>query len=151
MSFDQQSNFGQQPGFGQQPQQPPKKSNKTLFIILGVVGGLGVLGCACCGIGGYSMFNLGMSAIGDAVADELRQNDRFIEEMGQLQSSEINFMRSTEYQGANPGSANTYVVEVTATGGAGDVIAQVDQRGADFSFRQLKLQKSTGEEINLLE
>ena len=34
-------------------QQPPKKSNKTLFIVLGAIAVVGFISLLCCGVAGY--------------------------------------------------------------------------------------------------
>ncbi len=64
--------FGQQP-YGQQPSpygQPPKKGNKTLWIVLGIVGGVLLL---CCG-GGVVAFGLFVNEVDNQI-DEEREND----------------------------------------------------------------------------
>lgn len=64
--------FGQQP-YGQQPSpygQPPKKGNKTLWIVLGIVGGVLLL---CCG-SGVVVFALFVNEVDNQI-DEEREND----------------------------------------------------------------------------
>ena len=64
--------FGQQP-YGQQPSpygQPPKKGNKTLWIVLGIVGGVLLL---CCG-SGVVVFGLFVNEVDNQI-DEEREND----------------------------------------------------------------------------
>ena len=74
----QQPQYGQpqQPPFGQPPYgqppiytqpQPQKRNLRWLWITLGVVGGILVLGCAACGIAGAFGVNFVAQAVGPAV------------------------------------------------------------------------------------
>ena len=69
----QQPQYGQpqQPQYGQPPiyaqPQPQKRSLRWLWITLGVVGGILVLGCAACGIAGALGVNFVSQAVGPAV------------------------------------------------------------------------------------
>jgi hypothetical protein len=48
--YNQTQYSGPPPGYMPPPQQQPKKSRRWLWITLGIIGGLVVLGCAICGI-----------------------------------------------------------------------------------------------------
>ncbi|GAC1424301.1 MAG: hypothetical protein PVS3B3_10950 [Ktedonobacteraceae bacterium] len=65
-----QPQYGQ-PQYGQPPiyaqPQPQKRSLRWLWITLGVIGGIVVLGCAACGIAGVFGVNFVAQAVGPAV------------------------------------------------------------------------------------
>jgi hypothetical protein len=72
--------YGQPGGYGQPPQYaesgipiyeapaPPKKSRKTLWIVLSIVGGILVLSCAVCGLVFAGVIKIGTQVAGPALA-----------------------------------------------------------------------------------
>jgi hypothetical protein len=81
----EQQPYGQQPPYGAPPQQygtppqvpygqppygapPQKKSRKTLWIVLSIIGGILVLGCAACGLITFGVVKLGTQVAGPTLA-----------------------------------------------------------------------------------
>lgn len=63
----EQPPYGGLPPMGYVPQPPPKRSLKWLWITLGIVGGLLLLGCIGCGVLGYLGFNFVKQNAGSVV------------------------------------------------------------------------------------
>ena len=92
---------------------PPKSSPKTwLWIVLGV-GGLAVL-CCCGGVIGVAMFGLNIATT--EVANELRDNPKFREHIGELQTLSIDWTRSSAED-----DEDTFVYNAKGTKGSGVV------------------------------
>lgn len=105
------------PPFGAPP--PPKKSN-TLLWILGIVGGVAILICACCGIAGY----FGLGATGDQLESMLKTQiagDPVIQEhIGTIQEVEWDIMEGVKVQ-EEKGIAQPQAFKVKGDKGSGIV------------------------------
>jgi hypothetical protein len=67
------------PYAGNYGQAPPPKKSYAIFWILGIIGGVVVLGCGCCGVMGY----MGMGGVSQQLSSMLKQqiqNDPVIQE-----------------------------------------------------------------------
>ena len=114
------SNWSSPPGSGQQPYAPPfgvqpyapkpAGSNLWMWILLGVGG---VLGLVCCG-GLASMMVLGLNIAAQEVADQVRDNPKFREHIGELQEISMNFTAS-----AAKDDGETFVYSVKGDKGSG--------------------------------
>jgi hypothetical protein len=87
-----QSNLGSSSPYSSPYDSQPKSSSKLwLWILLGV-GGLAGL-CCCGGVISLAMFGLNIAT--EEVANELRDNPKFREHIGELQTLNIDWTKST--------------------------------------------------------
>jgi hypothetical protein len=114
------SNWQTPPGSGPQPYasplapQPyaprPSGSNLWLWILLGVGG---VVGLACCG-GVAGMVWFGMNIVAQEVADQVRDNEKFREHIGELKEISADFTAT-----AAKDESDTFVYRVKGDKGSG--------------------------------
>jgi hypothetical protein len=140
---------------------PRKKSSgtKTLLIILGVLGALGLI---CCGsFGGLVWF--GASKFNELVTEDLRrrlaESPTATTELGTIETLNLNILRSTQYtQEKNPSGKQEkafLVFDVKAANASGEIVCEVRNRGNGNGGGQsddiisCKLVKSDGTEVEL--
>jgi hypothetical protein len=134
-------------GFGDyasQPQ-PPKKSNKVLYIILGIVGVVAVLAGLCCCVGPGALFFFGKGVLNEAMANELRGNATFREHLGDLQSCNMSLVATGEV-----GEEGVVAFDVVGSKGSGLVIARMQEGSGTQVVQSATLRLSSGEEIELM-
>jgi hypothetical protein len=68
--------------------QPPAKSNAWLWVLLGIGGVLFL----CCGGGVVGLAVFGMNIAAEEVSDQVRDNPKFREHIGELQSMETDWV-----------------------------------------------------------
>lgn len=109
-----QSNLGSNPSPYASPynSQPKSSSKLWLWILLGI-GGLA--GLCCCG-GFLSLAMFGLNIATEEVADELRDNPKFREHIGELQTLNIDWTKSTAQD-----DAEVYVYDAKGNKGSGVV------------------------------
>ena len=125
---------------------PPPGKNRRLPLIL-VSCGLGCLGCAAL-LGGLMWFGLSaaMDEFEDQVEAELRDNPILLENIGRLQSFELDFIESSRVPGDQ-----TYVFEVEGERGSGKVIAECVSVSSDReAVVEATLVLEGGERIDLV-
>jgi hypothetical protein len=127
---------------------PPKKSSglKTVLIVLGIFGGLGLL---CCG-GFVAMGVWGVGQAKTALAGQVRSmvetNPDFMSEIGTVQSFETNLMASG--QESQKGNAGAIVFDVVGSNGKGRLIVQQEPGGQEM--QSIILRTENGNEIDLI-
>ena len=105
--------------------------NKILFIILGVIGALGVLTVGCCV--GISMF--GLNALTTAVEDGYADHELVQEHLGEIQDISTNFNDTGE-------SADGMAFDVEGSKADGQIIVY-DQIGDRFGNAELHVDGQT--------
>ncbi len=105
------------PAFGPQS---PKSSNTWLWVLLG----LGVMSFLCCGgiVAGVAIF--GMNIVAQEVADQVRDNPKFREHIGELQSLDVDWVATSAKN-----DQETFVY--TAQGDKGSGVLTVKQEQDD--------------------
>ena len=125
------------------PQIPARKSSNVLLIALGGVGGFMLLNCFCCI--GLSLFGLNM--IEDEVEPQLAGDPTVQEQIGTVESFEMDFLASMEYP-----DADMLVFNVKGVLGEGIIIAEcVTQDDGSELVVSAKLKLPDGREYDLLE
>jgi hypothetical protein len=113
-----------------------------IWIALGVGIGFAVL-CVCCG--GPCAYNVydGFTVMDSLVEDELRQNARFRERLGELESAEMNFMKTGD------AARDVMVYDVKGSKGSGTLQVEFDSSRIGYpKIRWMKLE-SQGETVEI--
>jgi hypothetical protein len=100
-------------------QQPPKKSNVWLYILLGV-GGAGLLVCCGCGGFGYMMMGEGFKVFEQNLQAQLSASPAAQEHLGEIQSVKMNFMEGVA-RTEKRGGQQTMVFNVVGSKGSAEV------------------------------
>lgn len=103
-------------GFQPQGFQPyaPKTPGSSLWVwVLLALGG--VAGVCCCG-GGVGLVMFGMNIVTAEIADELRDNPKFREHIGELQEMDVDYIAS-----AAKDDDETFVYDVKGDKGSGEL------------------------------
>jgi hypothetical protein len=133
--------------FGQAP--PPKKSKAWIWI-LGIIGGVVVLGCGCCGVGTYWAYSLGMNMIAEQTKQEIQGRPEVQEHIGTIESATPDLfagVQETQKKGAKPGESHL-VVHIKGNKGSGDVIGRMPQQGGQRLTEKV-LRLPDGKELSL--
>ena len=105
---------------------PKSSATKIVLIILGIVGGLGLLGCGCCG----GVWYWGVSNLSNVVKEQYSTHPTFQDKIGEVQKFSTNLTATGEQgQGA-------LVFDVKGSKGSGQLIVR-DQQGASFGSATL--------------
>lgn len=125
------------------PQPPPRRAggNKVLWIVLGSVGGALLLGGLCCG--GIIFAGIGM--VENDVAAGLRDNPTLVERIGTLDSLDVNWTLSADYE-----DPDTMVYDVRGSKGSGVVIVNSLSTDDGEEIRWATLRLSDGTEFELV-
>lgn len=126
------------------PPAPPPRSgggHKVLWIVLGSVAGVVLLGGLCCG--GFVF--VGFGALEDDIAAKLRDNPVLVEQIGTLESVDLNLTKSGDYS-----DPDTMVYDVKGSKGSGVAIvkSRTVEGGEEIEKATLKL--SDGREFELV-
>ena len=130
---------GVNPNFASPMSAPPKKSNKTLWIVLGVVGGLLLL---CCGVGvfaTYAAYRVGTGMFSEVVTAGIEKSPEVKQEVGEVQSVTIN------YQKTGADGQGRQVFDVVGSKGSGEV--HVNMSGGNTSAVEGIFRTSDGREL----
>jgi hypothetical protein len=120
-------------------QQPPKRSNAWMWILLGVGGTTLVVCCGCVGL-----FALGLSQVGNQIEAQLNADPTAQQHLGTVQSSSIDWAAigpETERAGES-----VMVWQVKGDKGTGKVRARQSPGG---TFQDATLILPSGEEVDL--
>lgn len=127
--------------FGQPPQ---KKSNVWLWVI-GIIGGFIVVGAlVCCG-GLYFTYQAGKTMLAESIRTELRGNPVIEENLGEIQSLEMN-LGATGQQNQGQDGPDVLVFDAEGSKGSGQIAVRPDQAGG---FTSAELILPDGERIEL--
>ena len=120
-------------------QQPPKKSNKTLWIILGIVFGLILLCCG--GLMAFSYFGAqAMSGfVGEAIKQQVQSSPELKAEIGEVESVTMNLQETQKQKKA--------VFDVKGSTGSGKII--IDEKGGDGDKPAVFFESSDGRRVPL--
>ena len=101
------------------PYPPPPKSSsgKIVWIILGVMGVIFVLGCGCCG----AVFYLVMKVDAQQMAASVKNDPNVQRELGGIETCKINWSETWEEE-----SDTVYVYDVSGPKGSGKLIIEDD-------------------------
>lgn len=131
--------FPNQPPRPYQPA-PKRSSSKIVWIILGIVGGIGVLGCGCCG----ALFTLGAKADAQDMAAAVKDDPNVRREIGEIKTCKINWSETWAVE-----SDTVYIYDVTGPNGSGKLIIE-----DDWGINSARLKTARGEwelEVNEVE
>ncbi|MEM9645756.1 MAG: hypothetical protein AAF989_12270 [Planctomycetota bacterium] len=116
----------QNPGAGYQ-QAPPKKS-KTWLWVLGIIGGLGLVAVlVCCG-GAYFMSSQFTGFMGEALAEQVKDDPVIVENVGEIESATFNMQATMKFAQDNPG-ANSIIIDLV--GSKSEAQLAIDQDSAE--------------------
>jgi hypothetical protein len=117
MSWDPNSAKQGSPGYGQQPRYdpyaPPRRSSLTWLWAL--VGGGALLVLLCCG-GGFLVMRFGFSVMAVEVKDQLRDNPKVREHLGEITQFDMDLTGSMAAEGED-----VYRYKVRGTKGSGEL------------------------------
>lgn len=117
--FQQQGNFQQQGGFqqpGQYPQMPPPKKGPSVWLILGIVGGIGFVCVAlCCGVG-FFFVNMGMDAVSADIEMQVRDDPVIVENIGEIESLDVDWVKSSAHE-----DQDTFIYDIKGSKGEGEL------------------------------
>ena len=119
---------------------PKRSSNKIVWIILGIVGGIGVLGCGCCG----AVIYLGSKVDAQDMAAAVKDDPNVRREIGEIKTCKMNWPETWAED-----SDTIYIYDVTGPNGSGKLI--IDD---DWGISSARLRTSRGEwelEVNEVE
>ncbi len=125
---------------------PPKKSNKTLWLILGCGGGLILLGLLCCGgFVGLGFFGINMAS--DQIKAQIANDPAIQENIGEIQEMGMDFgaTGAEAQKNQNNGGQASTVFSIKGSKGSGQVLVTPVQNGPPT----MTLRKSDGTEIPL--
>jgi hypothetical protein len=142
MSYDPNQ---QQPyqTYGSPP--PPQRGSgmKIVWIVLGV---LGVLGLLCCG--GFTWFGSWIMGVGaEAIAKQVEHTPAMQDHIGKLESASMNLVATGEYAQKHRNEKNVAVIDVTGSKGSGQLLVKT---GPGNSIEWAKLRLDSGEEFDLV-
>ena len=110
--------------YGVPPHQHPSPQRSKTPWIIGIVAGIGTVAALfCCG-GGVLLMRFGLEVMSTEVQDELATRPEFIENIGEIQSFTVNWVRSGAHD-----DENVFVYDVDGSLGSGHV--RVEQTTAD--------------------
>ena len=122
--------------------QPARKSKKVLWIVLGGVGSFMLLSCFCC----IGVIFFGLNVIEDEVEPQLAGDPTLQEQIGKLESFELDFWASMDQPGED-----TLVFNVKGVLGEGIILAEcVTQDDGNELVVSAKLKLPDGREYDLL-
>jgi len=128
---------------GFQPYAPkPSGSNTWLWVLLGLGG---VAGVCCCG-GGVAVVMFGMNIVTAEIADELRDNPKFREHIGELQEMNVDYIAS-----AAKDDDETFVYDVKGDKGSGELTVKhvTDDDGSE-QIVTATLRLSDGKQVEIV-
>ncbi len=124
------------------PNSAPKKSKKTLWIVLGIVGGLLLLCCGGFSILSYVGYQAGTSMLGEIAKDAASQSPEVQAELGNIESVKMNFAET-----GKAGGAGNMAFDIVGSKGSGVIIIRINQ--ATNQLDSATLRTSDGREIPL--
>lgn len=122
---------------------PPRRSGNRLLIGCLIAAVIGVL--VCCG-GGFMLFRVGSSMMGDMIRGEVQNSPTIVEHIGDIQSLQMNIgATGEEAQQAEPGQASPLVFDIVGDRGSGQLI--VFQGGPGGAIESAVLVLPDGERL----
>jgi hypothetical protein len=123
---------------------PPSRGSSKLWLwmVLGVAG----LSLFCCCGGGISVVMFGLNVASAEVADELRDNPKFREHIGELQTIKMDLARS-----AAADDEETFIYNVQGSKGSGVVtIKETTHADGEEEIVNASLRLPTGKQVQLI-
>lgn len=128
------------PYAGNYGQAPPPKKSYAIFWILGIIGGVIVLGCGCCGVMSYVGFNTGMNMVAEQIKGEVQGHPAIQEHIGTIETATTDFSASMQETEKKGGQGNNHlVIHVKGSKGEGDIIGGQQPGRPGLSNKILRL------------
>jgi hypothetical protein len=124
-------------------QQPPKRSNAWLWILLGVGGTMLVVCCGCVGL-----FALGYSQMGKPLMAQLNADPTAQQHLGTVTKAEFDFVASTQATEKAKGAGGGNVMVFNVEGDKGKGVVQAKQAPAG-TLHDAVLVLPSGEQVDL--
>lgn len=121
------------------------KSSSWLWAIVALAG-LGIVGIVVCCGGGFWLMSFGLNVMTAEVEDDLRDNPRFQEHVGEIQQFEMDWSRSF---GENDN--DTFVYNVKGTKGSGKItIKHITNDAGEEEIVSASLRLDSGQTVELI-
>lgn len=113
-------------------QQKSGNGFKIFLWVTGILGGIGLL-CVGCGVG---MWFFSISMLNSLITSQFGDHPVVVEQIGELESSSLNFWDSVEEKEASGRHDNVFVFDVQGKNGSGQIIVaeQVGDRFDEATF-----------------
>ncbi|MFG0263071.1 MAG: hypothetical protein ACF788_11820 [Novipirellula sp. JB048] len=138
MSMSPDNPFEPNPNSRFATQEGPPPKNDVWKWVLGILAVLGLLGAVVCCGGGYVMYRMGKGMIAEQVKHELGVNPIIQEQIGEIQSADLNFTATAEVGQEKPG-----VLVFDLVGSEGTAVLEIQQDptapGEGLSIRTAEL------------
>jgi hypothetical protein len=137
--------FAPGPFAAEPPAAPPPRRSSVGCWIVAILLSFGFL-VLVCGGGGVWLFRIGLQVLSSQIEDELAGNPVLVEQIGDIESFEVDFARSVRHE-----DSDTFVYRVRGSKGNGRVVVkQATEADGTVRILSAELHMSSGEVFNLM-